>query len=479
MGPFGSIKRFLSHLTFAAFTNKQAELRGTTPEYLYLEERKEKTPNDELARVHLEKGLWSFRRLYERCEQARKKYKAAGVTPDDVRSLEDFQKIPFLTKRDFLDAYPTGMLCVDVADVVRLHCTSGTSGNRPTTGFYTMNDLEAWTTLTARNLVCVGCTREDVFQNTTSSGLFTGGFGYTQGATRVGMMVIPFGGGMTEKQIQFFKDFGVTAIHAIPSFGLRIAEVAEKIGVDPREELRLRIGIFGAEGWSEATRKRIQDGLGVKAYDNYGLTEACGPGVAVECPEQAGMHVWSDHFYPEVVDPDTGEVLPEGEVGELVLTSLFKEAVPIFRYRTGDITRLWRSDCACGRTGYVIDRILGRVSDFHVIKGVNLYPSQIEEEIFKVPEATDTYLIIFQTVGVMDQVTVQVEARPGADKGALKEKLEKALYLATMMKIPVTVFDEGTLPRQEGKAIRVKDTRERPEGFKGWEKIRDKYRKTR
>ncbi|MHA1733678.1 MAG: phenylacetate--CoA ligase family protein [Promethearchaeota archaeon] len=445
--------------------------------YLYLEEKKEKMAWADLEKLHLEKGKWSMRRLYENNPYMREKYKEAGVHPDDIKTLEDFQKMPYMRKSDFLDCYPMGLLCVPPADIVRLHCTSGTSGNRPTTGFYTENDLEAWTVLTARNLACIGCTREDVFQNTTSSGLFTGGFGYTQGATRVGMLVIPFGGGMTEKQIQFFKDFKVTSIHAIPSFGLRIAEVCENIGVDPQRELFLKRGMFGAEGWSEATRKRIEEGLGIKAYDNYGLTEACGPGVAVECPEQDGMHVWSDYFYPEVVDPDTGEVLPEEEVGELVLTSLFKEAVPIFRYRTGDITRLYKSECGCGRTGYMIDRILGRVSDFHVIKGVNLYPSQIEEEIFKRPEATDVYLIIFQTVGVMDQVSVQVEAKPGASKETLKSELEHALYNATMMKIPVTVFEAGTLPRQEGKAVRVKDLRERPEGFKGWEKIRDQYRK--
>lgn len=445
--------------------------------YTYYEEKKEKTPNDALAEMHLKKGKWTLKRLYEKNAYMREKYQAAGIHPDDIKTLADFQKVPFMRKQDFLDNYPLGLLCVDKTDLVRLHCTSGTTGNQPTTGFYTANDLEAWTELTARNLAAIGCTREDVFQNTTSSGLFTGGFGYTQGATRLGMLVIPFGGGMTEKQIGFFKDFGVTAIHAIPSFGLRIAEVAENIGVDPHAELKLEKGMFGAEGWSEATRTRIEEGLGMKAYDNYGLTEACGPGVSVECQEQDGMHVWSDYFYPEIVDPDTGEVLPEGEVGELVLTSLFKEAVPIFRYRTGDITRVYKSECPCGRTGYMMDRILGRVSDFHVIKGVNLYPSQIEEEIFKMPETTDVYLITFKTVGVMDQVSVQVEARAGANKNALKANLEKALYLATMMKIPVTVFDEGTLPRQEGKAVRVKDLRERPEGFKGWQKIRDQYRK--
>ncbi len=446
--------------------------------YLYWEEHREKMPWGELKKLHFDKGRWTMKRLFDLCKPIRDKYDKVGVTPDDLHTLEDFQKMPFMDKSDFLDAYPNRLLCVPQHEVVRMHCTSGTSGKRPTTGFYTANDLDAWTTLIARNLTAVGVTKYDVFQNTTSSGLFTGGFGYTQGATRVGCMVIPFGGGMTEKQIQFFQDFKVTCIHAIPSFGLRIVEVCEKIGIDPKKDLYLKAGMIGAEGWAESTRKRIEEGLNMKAYDNYGLTEAIGPGVAVECPEQDGMHIWSDYFYPEIVDPQTGELVGEGEYGELVLTSLFKEAVPIFRYRTGDITRMWKSDCACGRTGYIMERIAGRRDDMKVIKGLNIYPSMIEEEIYKMPNLTDTFLIIYHTVGVMDQVDVQVEARAGADKQKIQADLEKALYEAVMMHIGVTVFEEGTLPRSEGKAVRFKDLRDVPDGYKGWKKeIGEKMKK--
>ncbi|HMF29768.1 MAG TPA: phenylacetate--CoA ligase, partial [Candidatus Lokiarchaeia archaeon] len=436
----------------------------TDEPYLYWEEHREKMPLGEMAALQLRKGKWTLKRLFDLCKPIRDKYDAAGITPDDVQTLDDFHKIPFMEKTDFLDAYPDKLLTVPMHEIVRMHCTSGTSGKRPTTGFYTANDLDAWTTLIARNLTAVGITKYDVFQNTTSSGLFTGGYGYTQGATRVGCCVIPFGGGMTEKQIQFFQDFKVTAIHAIPSFGLRIMEVCEQLGVDPKNDLVLKKAVLGAEGWSEATRTRIQDASNVRCYDNYGLTEAIGPGVSVECVEQNGMHIWSDYFYPEVIDPETGENVGEDEYGELVLTSLFKEAVPIFRYRTGDITRLYKSECPCGRTGYMMERIVGRRDDMKVIKGVNLYPSMIEEEIYKRSDLTDQYMIIYHTVGVMDQVDLQVEARGDANKEIIKEDLEKVLHEDTMLGVRVSVLDERTLPQTEGKQVRYKDLRDVPDG---------------
>ncbi|MBD3256399.1 MAG: AMP-binding protein, partial [Candidatus Lokiarchaeota archaeon] len=239
-----------------------------------------------------------------------------------------------------------------------------------------------------------------------------------------------------------------------------------------KEELSLKYAILGAEGWAESTRKTIEDRLGIKAYDNYGLTEAWGPGVSVECQEQDGLHLWSDYFYPEIVNPKTGEVLSEGETGELVLTSLYKEALPIFRYRTGDITSLRRSECPCGRTGFIIDRIKGRKDDMHVIKGVNVYPSMIEEEIFNLSEYfTDIYLIIYHTVGVMDQVTVNVEVKAGVNSDKAKEELEKNLLEATFLRIDVQTFPPGALPRQEGKAVRCQDLRDRPDGYKGWLKM--------
>lgn len=396
-----------------------------------------------------------------------KRYADAKITPDSLQSTADFAKIPFMIKSDFLDCYPNKHLCIPQNEVVRMHCTSGTSGNRPTTGFYSRSDLDTWTYLCARNLGAIGLTKNDVFQNTTSSGLFTGGFGYSQGCTAIGAMLIPFGPGMTAKQIQFFKDFKVNSFHSIPSFALRLCDEMKQENVK-KEDLFLKYAIIGAEGWAESTRKTIEDAMGIKAHDNYGLTEGGGPGIAVECQEQKGMHIWTDYFYPEIIDPKTGDVLAEGETGELVLTSLWKEAVPIFRYRTGDITALHRSECACGRTGFIMDRIKGRKDDMHIIKGVNIYPSQIEEEVFKLPYFTDTYMIIFHTIGIMDEVTVHVETRDGIDKNKAQKELEKSLHDATMMKINVVIFPANTLPRAEGKAVRYKDVRDRPEGYKGW-----------
>lgn len=437
--------------------------------YLYFNEKNEKLPWPELKRVQ-EAGIKkTIDRMWNKNKYLHKKLKDAGISPGEFKSIDDISKFPFMEKNDFLDNYPMGLLCVDPADLVRMHATSGTSGNRPTTGYYTRNDLEAWTDLTAKNLVGIGMTKRDVFQNTTSSGLFTGGYGYTQGATRVGAMVIPFGGGMSAKQIRFFIDFKVTAIHAIPSFALRLGEQAAKLGIDPEKDLFLERAIIGAEAWNESSRKRIEKGLACKAYDNYGLTEASGPGVSCECLEQDGLHIWSDYFYPEVVNPKTGELLDEGERGELVLTSLFKEAIPILRYRTGDITRIYKSECECGRTGWMMERVSGRKDEMLIVKGVNLYPSMIEHEVYKLPETTDNWEMLIKTEGVMDKVYVTVEGKDGSNFQEIKQKLEKLLYEATMMKVPVTVVPAGTLPVPEGKAIRYKDLRDKPDDFRGME----------
>ncbi len=437
-------------------------------QYNYFDEKREKTPWKELEDNLMKSGKWTLKRLHDNIPFLKKRYEEAGVSSDDLKTMEDFQKIPYMNKQDFLDSFPDKLLCVSHEDVVRMHATSGTSGHRPTCGFYTQKDLDHWTYLCARNLGAIGMTKKDIFQNTTSAGLFTGGFGYAQGCTLLGAMLIPFGPGMTSRQLEFFKTFKVTSFHAIPSFGLRLAEVMEEAGVK-KEDLYLKYAILGAEGWAESTRKTIESRLGIKAYDNYGLTEAYGPGVAVECQEQNGLHLWSDYYYPEIIDPKTGEVLGEGQSGELVLTSLTKEAVPIFRYRTGDITSMRKSECPCGRTGYIIDRIKGRKDDMHVIKGVNVYPSMIEEEIFNLSSYfTDVYLIIYHTVGVMDQIAANVEVKPGVDVEKAKRELEKNLLEATFLRIDVQTFPPGTLPRQEGKAIRCRDIRDRPEGYKGW-----------
>jgi phenylacetate-CoA ligase len=443
----------------------------TKTQYNYFDEKREKTPWPELQQNFVNKGKWTFKLLYENVPFLRKRYEEAGISPDDIKSIEDFEKVPFMDKKDFLDSFPDKLLCVPQDQVVRMHCTSGTSGNRPTCGYYTRKDLDDWSYLCARNLAAIGMTKKDVFQNTTSAGLFTGGFGYAQGCTTLGAMLIPFGPGHTSKQLQFFRDFKVTSFHAIPSFAAHLADIFEKEAGN-RADYSLKYAIVGAEGWAESTRKFIEEKLQIKCYDNYGLTEGGGPGIAVECQEQKGMHIWTDFFYPEIIDPLTGKVLPEGETGELVLTSLWKEALPIFRYRTGDITSMRKSDCPCSRTGYIMERIKGRKDDMHVIKGVNIYPSQIEQEIFKLTQFfTDQYLIIFHTVGMMDQIAVHVEAKQGINKELAKNELEKALEVATFLRINVTVFDLGVLPRQEGKAIRHRDIRDRPEGYKGWLKM--------
>ena len=437
--------------------------------YLYFNEKMEKLPWNELEKIQEEGIKKTINRMWNKNQYLKKKIKSAGLSPGDFKTLDDIKNFPYMEKKDFLDNFPMGLLCVPPEDLVRMHATSGTSGNRPTTGFYTRNDLEAWTDLTAKNLVGIGMTKKDVFQNTTSSGLFTGGFGYTQGATRVGALVIPFGGGMSAKQVQFFMDFKVTALHAIPSFALRLAEQAANLGVDPEKDLFLERAIIGAEAWNESSRQRIEKGLACKAYDNYGLTEACGPGVACECIEQDKLHIWSDYFYPEVIDPKTGEILGEGDWGELVLTSLFKEAIPILRYRTGDMTRIYKSECACGRTGWMMERVSGRKDEMLIVKGVNVYPSMIEEEVYKLPETTDNWEMIIKTEGVMDKIYVTVEGKSGSNSDIIKKQLEKMLYEATMMKIPVTVVPAGTLPVAEGKAIRYKDLREKPDTFRGME----------
>jgi phenylacetate-CoA ligase len=415
-----------------------------------------------------------LRRLYNNVPFLKERYKNAGISPDDIKTIEDLKKVPYMDKKDFLDSFPDKLLCVDHEELIRMHATSGTSGHRPTCGFYTRNDLDSWEYLCARNLGAIGMTKKDVFQNTTSAGLFTGGFGYAQGCTRIGAMLIPFGPGNTSRQLEFFQTFKVTSFHAIPSFGLRIAEVMEEEGIK-KEDLFLKYAILGAEGWAESTRDTIEERLGLKAHDNYGLTEGGGPGVSVECQEQQGMHLWTDYFYPEIINPKTGEVLGEGETGELVLTSLWKEALPIFRFRTGDITSMWKSECPCGRTGYMISRIKGRKDDMKIIKGVNIYPSMIEEEIFNLSEYfSDIYLIVYHTVGVYDQVSVNVEIREGVNEAKAKQELEKNLREATFLRIDVSTFPKGTLPRQQGKAIRVKDLRDRPEGYKGWLKQMNK-----
>jgi len=421
--------------------------------------KEENLPKRELKELQFKRLKEIVLRGYE-VPYYRMKMKEHGITPDDIRTLDDIRDLPFMTKEDFRKTFPFGLLGVPIEKVVRIHATSGTTGT-PSTAFYTGHDVNTWTELIARNLTCIGVTATDIFQNTVSHGLFTGGMGYLQGAQRVGAMVIPFGGGMTLKQLEFMRDFKVTSFHAIPSFGLKMAETAKKEGI--AGELSLRVGMLGAENWSEGTRKKIEDGLQIDAYDNYGLTELVGPGVSCECSEKTGMHVWEDHFLFEIIDPETDEQLGENEDGELVLTALTKEAFPAIRFRTRDLTSILDGDiCGCGRTHQKIARIHGRIDDGFIIRGVNIFPRQIEETVMQFPEIGYNYYIRLWTKGVMDEITVYAEANNFNDpeaRTALQKKLTKELYETIRIRVNVELVEEDGIPRQEGKAKRVLDER--------------------
>ena len=352
-------------------------------------------------------------RAYNNNDFYKKKLKDANVSPDDINSLDDIKKLPFMKKKDFQVTYPYGLLTAPKSELIRLHSTSGTTG-KPISCFYTEKDLETWTELIARNLTCIGLNKEDVFQNTVTHGLFTGGLGYFQGATRLGCLYIPFGGGNTARQLEYMNDFGVTAIHGIPSFGLKLVEVAEEMNI----KVPLRIAMLGAELWTNGVRKKIEDGLECEAFDNYGLTELTGPGVSCECPESKGdsLHIWSDNFIAEIINPETGESLDYGEEGELVLTNLTKEGMPAIRYRTRDLTTL-EEGCSCGRDAHVrMKRVKSRLDDMLKIRGVNVFPSQIEYVIMKHEEIGYNYRIRLWKKGVLDEITVEAEVKNEAFK---------------------------------------------------------------
>ncbi|WP_287585656.1 phenylacetate--CoA ligase [Candidatus Borrarchaeum sp.] len=422
--------------------------------------KEETLPKRELKKLQFKRLKETVSRGYE-VPYYRTKMKEHGITPDEIRTLDDIRTLPFMTKEDFRKAFPFGLLGVPIERVVRIHATSGTTGT-PSTAFYTAQDIDTWTELIARNLTSIGVTAADRFQNTVSHGLFTGGMGYLQGAQRVGAMVIPFGGGMTLKQLEFMRDFKVTSFHAIPSFGLKMAETAKKEGISG--ELSLRIGMLGAENWSEGTRKKIEEGLQIDVYDNYGLTELVGPGVSCECPEKNGMHVWEDHFLFEVLDPETDELLGPNEDGEMVLTALTKEAFPCIRFRTGDLCSVLEGDiCGCGRTHQRISRIKGRIDDGFIIRGVNIFPKQIEEVIMQFPEIGYNYYIKLWTKGVMDEITVYAETNNFNDthaRIALQRDITRALYETVRIRVNVELVEEDGIPRQEGKAKRLLDERE-------------------
>jgi len=391
-----------------------------------------------------------------------RRFKEAGIRPEDIRSLDDLKNLPFTYKADLRDNYPFGLFAVPKSEVVRIHASSGTSG-KPTVVGYTKNDLETWSDLLARNLTMVGLGKDDVFQNAVNYGLFTGGLGFHYGVEKIGAMIVPSGTGSTTRQLEMMIDFGVTALHCTPSYALYLAETAREM--DIVDKLSLRVGCFGAEPWSSNTRKQLEKILNIKAYDSYGLSEVMGPGVAFECEEQDGLHLWSDHFFVEVLD-ENGEQVSEGEKGELVLTSLTKEAFPIVRYRTGDITRLLESECSCGRTTVRISRLLGRADDMLIVRGINVFPSQIEDVVVKIPEITEHFQVILdRNKKMLDEITVKVEITENAFTGELRDlaelqkQVEDELQSVLNIRTNVELAEKGSIPRTEGKSKKVIDRR--------------------
>ena len=392
----------------------------------------------------------------------RNRFRNAGISPQDIRTPDDLVKIPFTTKQDLRDNYPFGLCTVGLDKVVRLHSSSGTTGT-PTVILHTQRDLDQWADAVARCLYMVGLRPGDIFQNTSGYGMFTGGLGFQYGAERLGLLTVPAAAGNTKRQIKFIMDFGTTAIHAIPSYAGRLYEVMEEMGIGPRRDTRLKTLVIGAEPHSEEQRRRIESMLGVKAYNSFGMSEMCGPGVAFECTEQNGMHIWEDYYIVEIVDPVTLEPVPEGEVGELVLTTINREAMPLLRYRTRDLTRILPGECPCGRHHRRLDRMKGRSDDMMILKGVNIFPIQIETVLMQFPELGNEYLITLTNKDANDTMTVEVELKefhddyPGMQ--SLTREITRQLKDEILITPEVRLVPKGTIPKTDGKAVRVKDLR--------------------
>lgn len=426
----------------------------------------DKSPRDELEAMQFWKLKRTLRRAYN-TPFYQKKLKAAGLQgPEDIGAAGDLSRIPFTSKQDLRDAYPYGLLGVDHQEIVRLHASSGTTGT-PTVIYHTQEDLDAWTGLTVRSLKAVGCRRGDVFQNMMTYGLFTGGIGLHYGAEQLGMLVIPASSGNTPRQFKLMQDFGTSVVHATPSYLLYLHSRMEELGIAP-DSLHLRKALIGAEPHSENTRHKIEELFGIDAYNSYGLSEMNGPSVAFECTEKRGMHLWEDSYIMEVINPDTLEPVPEGDVGELVLTTLNRRATPLLRYRTRDLTRIIPGSCGCGRTSRRIDRIMGRSDDMLIINGVNVFPSQIEEVLMKTPGVGTNYHIVVEKKGALDRLVVQTEVGPDlfADDmrplNRLRDKIGESLRALITINPAVELHEPGKLPVTEGKAVRVTDKRSLP-----------------
>jgi phenylacetate-CoA ligase len=429
-------------------------------------EEYETLPREALKALQLKRLQQIVNLVYNNVDFYKKSFDKEGVTPDDLKTLDDVKRFPFTSKQDLRDNYPFGMFAVPMSNVVRLHASSGTTGRSTVVG-YTKRDIDTWAELIARCLVAANLTKGDVIHNAYGYGLFTGGLGLHYGAEKLGASVIPMSGGNTKRQLMILQDFGPTAICCTPSYALNLAEQGQAMGIDMRS-LKLRVGIFGAEPWSEQMRRQIEEAFDIKALNIYGLSEIMGPGVAMECSDvKEGMHIFEDHFLVETINTKTGEVLPPGEQGELVFTTLTKEAFPLIRYRTRDISRLYPIPCRCGRTSYRMDRVMGRSDDMLIIRGVNVFPSQIEAVLIAIEGLEPHYQLIVDRVGTLDTLEVQVEVTDSqfvnADEVKELQKLEKQLikdmkdYLGITAK--VKLVEPQTIQRSEGKASRVIDKR--------------------
>ena len=426
----------------------------------YLDEARETLPRERLATLQLSRLRATVRNAYDHVPLHRTRLDSAGIKPDDIRTLADIERLPFTVKTDLRDHYPFGLFARPCTELARLHASSGTTG-KPTVVGYTGRDIDNWANLMARSLAAAGARRGDIVHNAYGYGLFTGGLGAHYGAERLGAAVVPVSGGSTERQVALIMDFRARVLCATPSYALAIAEVAEQRGVDLTTSA-LEIGLFGAEPWSAAMRREIEARLGLRAIDIYGLSEIMGPGVACECECQAGLHGWEDHFLFEIIDPETGKAMPEGKAGELVITTLTKEALPMLRYRTRDITRITTAACDCGRTHLRLLRIAGRNDDMLIIRGVNVYPSQIEDVLVGRPGIAPHYQLVVERSGNLDRVSIEVEVQPGvpADSfAAIKRDVAHHIKSLVGITTDVIVKEPGAIPRSQGKAVRVRDLR--------------------
>ncbi len=421
---------------------------------------------DRLAKLQGERLRQVVEWVYQRVPFYQRKFKEAGVTPEDIRSLDDLKRLPFTTKQDLRDEYPFGFFAVPLDEVVRIHCSSGTTG-KPTVGGYNAHDMKVWAEVMARTVTAAGVTDKDICHNAYGYGLFTGGLGFHLGFETVGATVVPISGGLTKRQLMLMEDFGATVLTCTPSYSLVLAEEAAEQGFDFKSRMKVRVGIFGAEPWTEEMRLRVQEKLGLEAYDIYGLTEIIGPGVSVECEHHNGLHIFEDHFLPEIIDPETGEQLPYGEEGELVITTLTKQAMPMIRYRTRDRTVLHAEKCACGRTMVRMEKVRGRTDDMLIVRGVNVFPSLVEKTLLSIDGLEPHYqIVVDRPKDQLDHLEVWVEASKRYFEpvdmqalDALKRRTEAELAEALGIHAEVKLMGPHTIERSLGKAKRVLDKR--------------------